>query len=268
MTQAKILDQNAVKAAVAKLANEHEKLRKTLKDSMTGVNALIEQKSAELNKLIMSVSIDDATALLMNQLRDDIKFNQASAYATDKILSARKATNFGAVETAGGFDGGGNLTFSQTIGKPIHLVEYDGGIFNLLALAGPALLPAIEQTVRETLKAAGCAESGPSTDELLNQARALSAEIQALEAQRRDLRDQFAMTAVEDQPSGYQDFLNRTGGGVIQSRTEPSVKRVDGFQLEYGHSRLEAMQLAEDQVDKINREVAAENERLRRAGRV
>jgi hypothetical protein len=266
--QTKIIDQNAVKAAVAKLANEHEKLQKTLKDSMAQVNGLIEQKSNELHKLIMSVSIDDATKLLVDQLRDDLQYHHATAYAKEKILSARKVTNFGAVETVGGFDGGGNLTFSKTIGKPIHLVEYDSGIFTLLALAPQIFLPAIEQTVREALKDAGCTENGPGTDELLNQARALSAEIQALEEQRRELRDQFALTAVEDQPSGYQEFLNRTNAGVYQPRTEPSVTRADGQQMVFGHSPIEALRLASDPMEAIDAEVEKENAYWKARGKV
>lgn len=267
-TQTKIIEQNAVKAAVAKLATEHEKFRKTLRDSMTQVNAFVEQKSGELHKLIFSISIDDATKFLMDQLRDDIKHHNATKFANDHILSARKVTNFGAVEITGGYDAGGNLTFSKTIGRPIHLVEFDSGVFTLLALAPQVFLPAIEQTVREALKAAGCPESGPSTDELLNQARALSAEIQALEAQRRELRDQFALTAVEDQPSGYQEFLNRTNAGVYRPRTEPSVTRADGRQMVFGHSPMDALRLASDPMEAIEAEVEKENAYWKERGKV
>lgn len=266
--KAKIFDPCTVKQAVANLADQHKKLRETLKSNMASLNALIEQKSAEMNKLIMSVSIDDATKLLIDQLRDDVEHHQASRLIRSNILSARKVTKFGAVETVGGFDGSGNLTFSQSIDNPIHLVEYDSGIFTLLALCPDLFYPAIEANIRHILKDAGAPENSQGTDELLNQARALAAEIQGLEAQRRDFRDQFAMTALEDMPNGYQEFLTRTNGGAFSPRTEPSVTRADGQQMEFGHSRLEALQLAEDQVDKINQEVAAENERLRRAGRV
>lgn len=249
----------AIEKAVANLADQQKKLRETLKSNMASLNAMIEQKSAELNKLIMSVSIDDATKLLMNQLRDDIEHHQASRIIRSNILAARKVTNFGAVETMGGFDGSGNLTFSKSITSPIHLVEYDSGVFTLLALCPDLFYPAIEANIRHILKDAGVPENSPGTDELLNQARALSAEIQALEAQRREFRDQFAMTAPEDMPNGYQEFLRRTNGGTFSPRTEPSVTRADGRQMEFGHSRLESLQLAEDQVDKINREAEKEN---------
>lgn len=242
----------AIEKAVANLADQQKKLRETLKSNMASLNAVIEQKSAELNKLIMSVSIDDATKLLMNQLRDDIERHQDSGLIRSKILEARKVTSFGAVEKVAGFDGTGNLTFSQSIASPIRLVEYDAGVFTLLALCPELFYPAIEANIRHILKDAGVPENSPGTDELLNQARALSAEIQTLEAQRREFRDQFAMTALEDMPKGYQEFLTRTNGGTFSPRTEPSVTRADGRQMEFGHSRLESLKLSQDQVEKEN----------------
>ncbi len=267
-TTSKILDQNAVKAAVAKLANEHEKLRKTLKDSMTGVNALIEQKTAELRKLIMSVSIDDATKLLMDRLRDDVRHHQATQYAADKILTARRLTCFGAIERPAGFSGSGNLDFSRDATKTPALLEYDAKAHDLLALCPELFFPAIEQTVRQVLKDAGCPETGPGTDELLAQARAMSAELQSLEMQRREFRDQFAMTSTEDQPLGYQEFMNRKDGGVIQPRTEPSVTRADKQQMEFGHSRMEALRLASDPMEEIESEVKKENAHWKAQGKV
>lgn len=272
--QTELMPVEAIKSTMAKLASEHQKLRISLKENMAALNAEIDQKSAELNKLILSVNIDDATAFLMGTLRDDLQYSDARKQVEDKILSGRKLTNFGPVETQSGFNGSGDLTFSRHIGKPIHLLDFDAKIWDLVALAPDLFFPAIEANVRAVLKNAGCPETGPAAAELLEQARGLSAEVQGLEAQRRELRDQFNMTAINDQPTAYREFLQRTNGSIPSPRIEPTVKRADKNgnlePYEIGHSMAESIALMADK-SAVEKELDAigdqEEKRLKAAGR-
>ncbi len=254
MENQKTFNPNAFRDAIKAMQEQHNKVKNLLQTNLNELDRAINEKSHELDKTLKSVTVNEATTMIMDVFRDSVKTEMAKA--EQAILRARHLRSHASYRVMDSFDGAGNMKFSDVFKNPPLLLSYNATAIELLALCPEFFFAAIEAHVRKTLLEDGAPQEGPSIAELLDKVEHQVGEIEAMEQERLRVKDEFQLSTAEALPSAFLEISERNHSIPYQERT-PSIRTLDANGQEVpGMVRLQPQAMHADK-SAIERELDA-----------
>lgn len=214
----------AFRDAIKAMEEQHRKVKNLLQSNMEELNRGISEKSRELSKTTSSVTVDEATAMLMEHLRDSVKTEIAQA--EQLILKARHLRSHASYEAPICYSGNGEMSFGDVFKSTHSLLPYNATVVQLIALCPEFFFTAIEAHIRKTLLEDGAPSEGPSIAELLAKVDQQVGEIKAMENERVRVNAEFELSTPASLPAAFREMIERDHSVPYQER-EPSIRRLD-----------------------------------------
>lgn len=214
---------DAFRDAIKAMEEQHRKVKTLLQSNMEELNRGIIEKSRELSKTTSSVTVDEATAMLMEHLRDSVKTEIAQA--EQKILKARHLRSHASYRAPSGYNGAGDMSFDNVFKSSYSLLSYDATAVQLIALCPEFFFTAIEAHIRKTLLEDGAPQLGPSIAELLDKVEQQVGEIEAMEKVRARVNAEYELST-EALPAELREIAERDHSIPYEERG-PSIRTLD-----------------------------------------
>lgn len=211
---------DAFRDAIKAMEEQHRKVKTLLQSNMEELNRGITEKSRELSKTTSSVTVDEATAMLMEHLRDSMKTEIAQA--EQMILKARHLRSHASYRAPSGYNGAGNMSFYDVFKSSFSLLSYDATAVQLIALCPEFFFTAIEAHIRKTLLEDGAPQLGPSIAELLDKVEQQVGEIEAMEKVRARVNAEYELST-EALPAELREIAERDHSIPYEERA-PSIR--------------------------------------------
>jgi len=215
---------NAFHDAVKAMEDQHRKVKNLLQSNMKELDRAITKKSLELSKTLNSVTVDEATAMLMDSLRASVKTEIAQAEL--RILQARHLRSHASYRTPSGYNGDGEMSFTDVFKSPPILLSYNATAADLIALCPEFFFTAIEAHIRKTLLEDGVPQEGPSIAELLEKVDHQVGEIKELEQVRLRVKDEFELSTAKSMPAELREIASRNHS-IPYQESVPSIRHLD-----------------------------------------
>lgn len=215
---------NAFRDAIKAMEEQHRKVKNLLQSNMKELDQAITEKSLELSKTTRSVTVDEATALLMEHLRASVKTEIAQAELL--ILKARHLRSHASYRAPSGYNGAGAMSFNDVFKSSPSLLSYNATAVQLIALCPEFFFTAIEEHIRKTLLEDGAPQVGPSIAELLDKVEQQVGEIEAMEKERGRVNAEFELSTEASLPAAFRENAERNHSVPYQEAV-PSIRHLD-----------------------------------------
>ncbi len=216
---------NAFRDAIKAMEEQHRKVKNLLQTNMKELDRAITEKSRELSKTTRSVTVDEATAMLMDYLQNFVKTEIAQA--EQRILSARNLRSHASYRAPSGYNGAGEMSFDDVLKTPPRLLSHDASAAELIALCPDLFFTAIEAHIRKTLLEDGAPKEGPSIAELLDKVDQQVGEIKAMEQERVRVSAEFQLSTEASLPAVLRELTERDHSVPAFSEAVPSIRTLD-----------------------------------------
>jgi len=216
---------NAFREAIKAMEEQHQKVKNLLQTNMKELDRAITEKSLDLSKTTRSVTVDEATAMLMERLR--VSVETEIALAEKEILKGRNLRSHTSYMAPSGYNGNGEMLFDDVSKSPPRLLSYDASAAELIALCPEFFFTAIEAHIRKTLLEDGAPQLGPSIAELLDKVDQQVGEIKAMEQERVRVSDEFRLSTDASLPAALREIAERDHSVKPFSVAVPSMRRWD-----------------------------------------
>lgn len=215
---------NAFRDAIKAMEEQHRKVKNLLQTNMKELDRAITEKSYELSETTLSVNVNEATAMLMDYLRNSVKTK--TAQTEQMILKARSLRSHTSYRAPCSYNGAGELSFGDVLKSPISLLPYDASPFDLIALCPEFFFTAIEAHIRKILLEAGAPQEGHSIADLLDKVDQQVGEIEAMEKERVRVSAEFELSTPVALPAALRELAERDNSFYDQERA-PSIRTLD-----------------------------------------
>lgn len=215
---------SAFRDAIKAMEEQHRKVKNLLQSNMKELDRVITENSRELSKTTSSVTVDEATAMLMEHLRASVKTEIAQAEL--RILKARQLRSHASYRAPSGYNGAGELSFDDVFKSSPSLLSWNATAVELIALCPELFFTAIEAHIRKTLLEDGAPQVGPSIAELLDKVEQQVGEIEAVEKERVRVNAEFELSTEASLPAAFREIAERNHSVPYQEAV-PSIHHLD-----------------------------------------